>query len=78
MIVHKEVLAEVIPIDMKDGDVGVVISSRSDIKGKVVQRYEDVLIVLGKESGDSYSDICGNKNTSMLIRLLDKGTLLEL
>lgn len=66
--------------EMKDGDIGIIIQWGENIKsesiGVIVQRYEDELIAIGKDRGESYSIIPNGKE--FRVRILPKGTLLEI
>ena len=60
--------------DMKDGDIGVIVEwfgsrIRNEV-GLVVQRYGNILVVLGKGSGSSYPSILKEKKDGFLVNIL--------
>lgn len=69
--------------EMKDGDIGVITSWKdnglnSDCVGWVVQRYDGVLLTIGREAGCSWYNLFGsNENTNdRRVRLLKNGDVL--
>jgi hypothetical protein len=65
--------------DMKDGEIAVVVLGT--YKNIIVQRYEDILISLGNESGNSYSFILNRSRCEegkMFVRVLQKGETLTI
>lgn len=68
----------VAPIDMKDGEIGIVRVSEYGHEGTIVQRFDDILISLGRGKGSSWSKICTYPITNMKIEILPKGTRLEI
>ena len=51
---------EGIPVtEMKDGDLAVILKwgTSKSFKGRVIQRYKDVIIALGKDSGKSWENV---------------------
>lgn len=71
------------PSEMKDGDVGVVVSwakptlsfEESPV-GFVVQRFDNNLVLLGERSGKSYTGLTNDQ--SCKVQILPKGTLIEI
>lgn len=80
-LVKKEKLEGIWAGDMKDGNVGVIVAhpnSGCGYLGKVVQRYDDDLIVIGMSHGNGWGSIF---NACLLskgfrVRLLEKGEML--
>jgi hypothetical protein len=67
--------------EMGDGDVAVIETwpSTTEYNGLVVQRYKDILILLGSKSGKSWPNIFDRAHgDGLLVRILPKGTLIEI
>lgn len=68
-------------LDMKDGDIAIIVDwSSRDHLGKIVQRYKDNLITVGKHSGEGWSSffLTTDESPKRRVRILPKGTLLEI
>ena len=67
--------------DMKDGDIGVITKwgrYGSGSVGKVIQRYKDILIALGSDSGQSYTSFfTGPTSASYQVMLIQRGDQLR-
>lgn len=61
------------PKDMKDGQIAVIVYNNSNTSqhGKIVQRFNDKLIVVGLSSEHSWTDNIGDLNLGL--RLLEVG-----
>lgn len=66
--------------DMKDGDIGIITEwSISGYTGRVIQRYKDILITLGKNSGQAFTSVINSDiSYKCMVRVLPKGTKLEI
>lgn len=66
--------------EMKDGDIGEIVSwTGSDKIGLIVQRYKNILITLGSGSGSAFpSPFESVKIEELRVRILKKGTKLEI
>lgn len=64
--------------DMKDGDIGVMTDIGIDYySGRIIQRYEDDLIVVGEHSDRSLKDFFKQKNNpDRKTRLFNDGEIL--
>ena len=62
--------------DMKDGEIGVVTqwNGNNSLNGRIMQRYENILMLLQKESSESYSSI--PEHDYFRVRILQKGEIL--
>ena len=78
MKIYNESVAKLIrPCDMDDGDIAIIRKwSLTDSIGKIVQRFGENLVVLGKNSGNSFEGL--SKSAECLVEVLPKGTLLEI
>jgi hypothetical protein len=67
---------------MKDGDVAVITKwSFGEHVGKVVQRYDNKLIIIGNDKDNCFDLIFHNtpeQNANCCVRILPKGTHIEL
>ncbi len=65
------------PKCLQDGEIAeVILWSNKDLDpvGKIVQRFEDKLIVLGELSDNSYTSVCHcNNNDKVRVRILRPG-----
>lgn len=64
---------------LKDGQLAVITSWRepSSNKGDIVQRYEDVLITIGKDNNKSYLSVFNYDIEDCRVRVLEPGELIE-
>jgi len=78
MKLHKKVEHTISVLDMKDGQVAEIVEwpAKQNI-GRIIQRYKDVWITLGKPSRQAF--ILGEGvDENWLVRILPPGTLLEI
>ncbi len=65
------------PKYLQDGEIAEIVlwsNNNFDPVGKIVQRFEDKLIVLGELSGNSYATVCHcNNNEEVRVRILKPG-----
>lgn len=59
--------------DLEDGQIAVIVENFSDYKGRVVQKYADKLITLGRSSENGW---CNGDSVTLLVRILEEGELL--
>lgn len=67
--------------DMQDGQVAIITQwTNRDYIGRIVQRYNDALITIGGTWGDSFTGLFtgGKRNEDCKVRILPKGTQIEL
>ena len=70
-------------LQMQDGDIAEILSwSNTTIQnGVIVQRFNNALVALGKNSGDCWSGLFTNKgnmvSSNCRVRILPKGTQLK-
>jgi hypothetical protein len=69
--------------DMKDGQIAIITrwGNTTSYVGRIVQRYHEHLVTLGKESGSSWENyfMCKNgSNASYMVKILERGTQLEI
>lgn len=65
--------------DLEDGQIAIITEWDGDYYlGRIVQRYKDILIVLGKDSGKSFTTALIKPNENLRVRVLESGTLLEI
>lgn len=67
--------------EMNDGEIGVITKWGDYPKyiGSVIQRYNDILIVIGEHSDKSFSTCYDDgDNTNYRVRILPTGTLLKI
>lgn len=70
--------------DMRDGDVAEILTWHHNnlSPGDVIQRYEDIIIPIGKKSGEAYTTLLTAPISPMCytnkVRILPKGTLIKL
>lgn len=64
---------------MKDGDIGVIVSSvyHPDKIGRLVQRYKNNLITVGKHSENGWTDFFIDGCLSFDVRLLGVGDVIH-
>lgn len=65
--------------DLKDGQVAVITKWGCGYEGRVIQRYGNHLIVLGKPNGDGWDNIFGKPRESAKdcrVRILEDGETL--
>ncbi len=82
MRVIKSIDNDISVTDMKDGQIGKIVKwiGESCI-GRIVQRYKNHLITLGRDSGYSFQDFFNGVSvisTDCRIKILPKGTQLEI
>lgn len=67
-----------IPVsEMKDGDVGIITEwVYPSAAGTIIQRYDKVLIALGRYSGCCWPNILSSDSKSCRVRVLEKGETL--
>lgn len=78
-----KVVSEIAPsirvTEMKDGQIAVI--DRWDfhphLAGQAVQRYKDILILLGAPSGRSYSQVLLGSGSTCRVRILRPGAQIE-
>jgi hypothetical protein len=62
--------------DLKDGQIAEIIDKgREEYYGRIVQRYNDHAISLGKSHGNGWTGIAGN---TLEVRLLEEGETLTI
>ena len=65
------------PSEMRDGEIGVIVKWEPDnYIGRIVQRYNDILITIGEPTGKAFPDICRystGTTSSCKVRILEKG-----
>lgn len=68
------------PAQMKDGQMGVIVEwPFKDHIGEIVQKYDHChLIVLGKDSGDSFDTAHNLVEDKFKVRILRKGDTIEI
>ena len=59
--------------ELQDGQIGVIVGS--DYDGRIVQRYKDYGVPIGKGSGAGWTGI---DNVTLLVRVLTTGELIEI
>jgi hypothetical protein len=65
--------------EMKDGQIGVIHEHAASYVGRIVQRYKNILIVIGEDSGYSFTSLLGSSAAgSVKIRLLEAGDTIEI
>lgn len=62
--------------DMKDGDIAIIVrwGGMNEYCGRVIQRFDDILITLGAPSGQHFSNICDESKPNYRVRILLPGT----
>ena len=67
-----------IPVsEMKDGEIGTITKwTYKNAVGTIVQRYNDILVTVGRPSGCSWPSIFPNGDINCRIRILEKGDTL--
>jgi len=83
MRLKNEPVSDIPVCEMQDGWVAVITSWESHTNiyvGRIVQRYKNILVTLGKESGESWTDILNDPDAhpDCRVRILPKGTELVL
>lgn len=80
MKVIKEKSSDIRLLDMKCGQIAVVTQWDTDVSvvGEVVQRYKDSMIILGTSAGECYPSIFIAEHVTHRVRILDKGTQIEI
>jgi hypothetical protein len=66
---------------MRDGDIATIVSwPHKHYSGRIVQRYRNILITIGEDSGQGLGSLFDSKGdlTNCLVRILPKGTKLEI
>jgi len=58
--------------EMKDGQIGEIVQD-GVYGGRIVQRFGDVLVTVGRYAGNSWEHVFSSKITITKIRLLEKG-----
>jgi hypothetical protein len=66
--------------EMKDGQIGVIHEHNCpDYLGRIVQRYKNILIVIGESSGHAFTSLLGSSAAEgVKIRLLEAGDTIEI
>ena len=73
--------------DMIDGDIGQIIlwdGLKESYIGTIIQRYNNALVVIGKDYGSSWPDLLksgrdtNSSREKFMVELLPKGTQIEL
>jgi len=80
MKLHLKEQDNTIPVyDLKDGQIAVIIDwDYQGYVGRIVQRYEDILVTLGRSNGSAFTTALTNRNEKLRVRVLEPGTLLEI
>lgn len=83
MKVLNEIACDIRVSDMKDGQIGIITKwgGQESPIGRVVQRFYDSIITLGRDGNQSWQDICEEKGDDFedcRVRILPKGTKLEI
>jgi hypothetical protein len=58
--------------ELQDGQIGIIVGSGYD--GRIVQRYKDYGVTIGRHSGCGWTGI---DNVTLLVRVLSTGELIE-
>ena len=79
MKIHTEATTDICVNEMKDGDVAVITKWESYYKnvGTIVQRYQSIIIALGQDSGSCWTSVLNTVHPDCRVRILPKGTLIE-
>lgn len=73
----KEKRGTVIPCEMKDGQIGIIVSwTVMDLLGKLVQRWDTRLVVLGEPRGLSYLGLTNDPRCQ--VRILQPGEKIKI
>jgi hypothetical protein len=59
--------------ELQDGQIAIIVGS--DYNGRIVQRYKDYGVPIGKGSGHGWTDV---EHNTLLVRVLTHGELLEI
>jgi len=59
--------------DLKDGQIAVIIDS-ANYTGRVIQRYKDNCVAIGKSDGHGFTNVYRN---TLEVRVLEDGELIE-
>ena len=82
MKIVEEAQKDICVNDMKDGEIGVITKWEvEENETRFVQRYKDIIISLGKDSGATYDMILQNThlaNKNCRVRILPPGTKIEI
>ena len=61
--------------DLEDGQLAIIVDERFGYAGRIVQRYGEHCVPIGRESGDGWTHC---ENVSLLVRVLKPGELIEI
>ena len=61
--------------NLEDGQLAVIVDQRFGYAGRVVQRYKEHCVPIGRESGYGWVHC---ENVSLLVRVLKPGELIEI
>jgi hypothetical protein len=65
--------------EMRDGQIGVIHEHAASYVGRIVQRYNNILIVIGEDSGHAFPSLLGSSAAEgVKIRLLEAGDTIEI
>ena len=81
MKLHKTKQDNTIPVyHLADGQIAIITEWDKDnvYVGRIIQRYEDILITLGKPNGAAFTTALKILNEKLRVRVLEPGTLLEI
>jgi hypothetical protein len=59
--------------ELQDGQIAIIVGS--DYNGRIVQRYKDYGVPIGRHSGHGWT---GVENNTLLVRVLTNGELIEI
>jgi hypothetical protein len=82
MKLHKKEQDNTIPVyHLADGQIAIITewdASGEYYVGRIIQRYEDILITLGEPNGAAFTTALEKLNEKLRVRVLEPGTLLEI
>ena len=64
---------------LADGQIAIITEWDNNVYvGRIIQRYEDILITLGKPNGAAFTTALNILSEKLRVRVLEPGTLLEI
>lgn len=65
--------------DLEDGQIAIITEwDGGDYIDRIIQRYKDILIVLGRNQGSAFTTALEKPNENLRVRVLKPGTILEI
>jgi hypothetical protein len=61
-------------MELKDGELAVIVDTRFGYAGRVVQRYKEHCVPIGRENREGWTRC---ENVDLLVRVLKPGELIE-